>query len=229
MVSPLEGEMSQQYLIVVIAACAAIFGLVIYSRYWYLKKRTEALQSVAQEMRLSFTPEGDEVLMSALAGFHLFSRGHSKKIRNLMRGVIKDREVKVFDYSYTIGHGKERHTRRQTVACFEVPSRLPGFSLQPERLWHKLEEWLGRKDMNFDAHPDFSKKYLLRGADEIAIRRLFDTRALEFFEGHPGLCVEGDGNILIFYRGSSQVKPGAIRPFIDEGVSVLGAFRDALG
>lgn len=220
--------MSQQYMIIVFAACAAAFGFVLYFRLWYQRKRTEALERVAQEMRLSFTPEGDEVLMSALAGFHLFSRGHSKKLRNLMRGVIKDREVKVFDYSYTIGGGKERHTRRQTVACFEVPSRLPAFSLQPERLWHKLEEWLGRKDIGFDSHPDFSKKYLLRGADEIAIRRLFNTRALEFFEGHPGICVEGDGNMLIFYRGASLVKPDAIRPFIDEGFAALGAFRDAL-
>ena len=219
--------MSQQYLIVVLATCAVVFGFVLYFRLWYRKKRTEALGLVAQELRLSFMPEGDEVLMSALAGFHLFSRGHSKKIRNLLGGVIKDRKVQAFDYNYTIGHGKEQHIHRQTVVCFEVPSRLPSFSLQPERLWHKIGEWLGRKDINFDSHPDFSKKYLLRGSDEIAIRRLFSARALEFFEGHPGVCVEGDANMLILYRGSTQVKPEAIQPFIDEGFAVLGAFRDA--
>jgi hypothetical protein len=216
-----------QILFVVVALVAA--AVVIYLFAGRQKKRTEALDLVAQRLRLSFSPDGDDVLMSALTSLHLFNRGHSKKLRNVMTGAIRDRQVRIFDYSYTIGHGRDRHTRRQTVIGFQVSSRLPAFSLQPERAWHKLEEWLGRTDINFDTHPDFSKKYLLRGSEEIAIRRLFGARALEFFEGHPGLSVEGDGNALIVYRARTLVRPDAMEPFIDEGLAAVGAFRDSMG
>ena len=48
--------------------------------------------------------------MSEHAAFHLFSQGRSKKIRNLMRGTVRDSNLSIFDYQYTVGAGKHQHT-----------------------------------------------------------------------------------------------------------------------
>lgn len=190
------------------------------------KKRAEALAQVAGELRLVFTPEGDETLMSEHGAFHLFSHGHSKKIKNLMRGTARDLNIAIFDYQYTVGGGKHRQTWSQTVISLQLQGRmLPAFSMRPEQVWHKVGSMMGYQDIDFESNPDFSKKYLLRGRDEAAVRSIFTNRVLMFFESEPGLCVEAEGRALIVYRHSVKVKPEDFRAFMDKGVQVAGFFE----
>jgi hypothetical protein len=67
----------------------------------------------------------------------------------------------------------------------------------------------------------FSKRYLLRGDNEEAIRSLFNARVLEYFEQHLGMSAEGDGVKLINYRTSKRVSPDKIQGFLQEGYDVL--------
>ncbi len=56
-----------------------------------------------------------------------------------MRGTFEDVGVALFDYTYTVGGGKNRSTVRQMVICFELDGFvLPTFSLQPENMLHKV-------------------------------------------------------------------------------------------
>lgn len=71
----------------------------------------------------------------------------------------------------------------------------------------------------------FSKKYLLRGDDELAIRELFTGDVLRFYEQHPGLITEGSGNKLLFYRDKIVVKPDSIQSFLDEALAVRSLFQ----
>jgi hypothetical protein len=84
---------------------------------------------------------------------------------------------------------------------------------------------MGYQDIDFESNPAFSKKYLLRGPDDAAVRSAFTMRVLMFFEAEEGLCVEGDGRALIVYRHSTRVKPEALREFIDKGIRIAGLFR----
>jgi len=84
---------------------------------------------------------------------------------------------------------------------------------------------MGYQDIDFEISPGFSKKYLLRGPDDAAIRSVFTSRALIFFESEPGLCVEADGRKLIVYRHSVRVKPELIRESVEKGVQVACLFQ----
>ena len=84
--------------ILLVLAAAALAGAAIFFRYRLQKRRTEAMALIAGELRLAFTPEGDETVMSEHAAFHLFLQGRSKKIRNLMRGTVRDSNIAIFDY-----------------------------------------------------------------------------------------------------------------------------------
>lgn len=218
--------MGDAWPILLIVGTIVVVVAIFYFSYRWAKQRTEALQAIAVQFGFRFQPLGDEQLFAQLNGFHLFSQGRSKKIRNLMQGATHDLEVSFFDYQYTTGSGKNSHTWRQTVIWFAIPDPpLPTFSLRPEGFWHKIGEWFGYRDIDFDTHPTFSKKYLLRGEDEAAIRERFTEQILDWFQEHLNRSTEGSGNYLLHYRHSKRLKPEEIRQWMEEGFEVLGLFQ----
>ena len=191
------------------------------------RKRTAGLRKTAEEMGFEFVADPGEGLLSRYPGFHLFSQGRSPDVRNLLRGKAGGLEVAIFDYSYATGSGKNKRTWRQTVLAFEIDdAHLPSFSLRPEFWFHKVGQWLGYKDIDFEAHPKFSKKYLLRsGEREEDVRALFNDRVLEYYEGHPNVCTEGCGGRLVYYRAQKRIDPAEVRTFLEDGFEVLALFR----
>jgi len=58
---------------------------------------------------------------------------------------------------------------------------------------------VGLHDIDFDAHPRFSKNYLLRGTDNEKVRDLFRHDVLDVFEGIEVLSAEGLRDQFIYY------------------------------
>jgi hypothetical protein len=209
-----------------IMGAAALAGGIAYWSRQAQKKRREALEQLAVEMRWSFSSEGDDSLLSSLRGFHLFSKGHSKRLKNLLRGQVRDTSAAVFDYQYTTGGGKNRHASYHTVLCLTLGGRpLPRFSLRPERVFDKIGDIVGYRDIDFESHPAFSKKYFLRGDDEMAIRNLFGAGLISLLEQESGLCMEGEADRILIYRQRGRLKPEEIRPFLQIGERILPLLR----
>jgi len=209
-----------------VMGAAAIFGAGIYWSHRLQQKRREAMEQLAALMRWSFSAEGDDSLLTSLSAFHLFSQGHSKRLKNLIRGTVKDSKAAVFDYEYTTGGGKNRHTHHFTVLQVNLAgSPLPNFSLRPEHAFDKIGDKIGYKDIDFESFPEFSKGYFLRGKDEMDVRRLFGARLISFFETNPKLCMEGDGGTLIVHRSKGRLKPEEIRPFVEMGMRAVSIMR----
>jgi hypothetical protein len=210
-----------------IAAVVVVMVVVAVLSIRADRKRTEGLRRAAGEMGFEFNPAPGEGILGRYPGFHLFSQGRNRDVRNLLRGKAGGLEVSIFDYSYVTGGGKSRHTWRQTVLAFEFDDAdLPGFSLRPEQWFHKVGQWHGYQDINFESHPTFSRKYLLRsGEREEAVRALFADPVLEYYEAHPNVCTEGCGGRLVYYRAQKRIDPPDVRPFLEEGFEVLALFR----
>jgi hypothetical protein len=182
------------------------------------KKRTEALANLASRFGMQFTKEAPETFLGAFSKVNLFTLGHSRQVRNLMQGEIDGLTVSIFDYTYVTGSGKTRSEHRQTVVGLSLPAlALPPFILRPENLFHKVASALGWHDIDFPEAPSFSKRFLLRGAQEHAIRAAFNPGVLDFFERHPGVSAQGCGSQLIYYRAGRQQPPADIRPFLRQG------------
>jgi len=106
--------------------------------------------------------------------------------------------------------------------------RLPEFSLKPEQFIHKLASTFGYQDIDFVDHLDFSRRYLLRGPDEPAIRGAFAPQVLSFFQSQDKLCAESlPGGRLLVFRLDRRVKPdpAALRELVETALSVVAAFR----
>ncbi|MFP6597752.1 MAG: hypothetical protein VCC01_09870 [Candidatus Hydrogenedentota bacterium] len=190
------------------------------------KKRTSAFQAKADELGWPFHPKGDMVLLGRLSDFHLFSQGHSKKMKNLLWAKSPRGDVAIFGYRYTTGGGDNSRMRRQNVAYFESSAlKLPKFTLRPKNIFHKIGGTMGYQDIDFLSHPEFSKKYLLRGEDVDAIDALFRDDILSFFETQTKVSVEGHGQELIYYRAGKRINPEELISFLQDGSEVFKLFK----
>ena len=164
--------------------------------------------------------------MPSLHTFPLFSKGHNRKISNVIKGDTEAIDIFVFDYEYTTGHGNSRNTSRQTVMLFRTADlRLPSFALRPENVFHKIGNLFGYQDIDFEQAQDFSSRYLLKGQDEAAVRDLFTQNVLFTYEQNQGWCTEGDDDTLVVYRASKRVAPDDIPMFMDDGISLFALFK----
>ena len=195
-----------------------IIGGLILTGYYFRKKRTKALKAFALSNGFQFKekrtriPDSHELL-------HLFSQGRNKSVWNEMSRRDQGFELTMMDYSFKIGggHNKGSKTYRQTVVMTEVRElNFPPFEIRPENFLHKIAATVGYKDIDFRSHPIFSRKYLLRGADEEQIRERMNHELLRFLERQKGISMECDGSRVIYYRYNKKVSPDSFQAFFEE-------------
>ena len=194
------------------------------------KRRTAALQAFAQENGLDFAGENPTRTIDVHTA--LFDRGSSRRFRNIMNGKWGGLEVSLFDYQYTINTGESLATITQTVAAFVQNVSLPWFELRPEGFMDRVGEVFVHRDIDFDSNPVFSRRYMLRGKDQDAVRALFVPALLSYMEMLPAgdqLHIEAEGFTLLFYRAQAQVPAENMRSFLEEMSGVAGTFLSSCG
>jgi hypothetical protein len=191
-------------LIIWVLILLGLLALVVYLGDYLEKKRREALEQVARSLGMSFSAELPEGIRSRLlqAGFELFQRSGARFYNSMFKRLNDGTEIAIFDYSW-----KASRRRRERGYYFSVfwayceDLRLPHFRLHPEvPLFHDVAKAFGMQDINFENHPDFSRRYLLRGEDEAKIRLRFHPSFLNFLEQHPPCYAEGFGPQLVIWR-----------------------------
>ena len=191
-------------------------------------KRRAALQALADAQGWTYA---QQALGHAapFAPYALFSQGHSGRTTDLLTGSFGGQPLEMFDYHYTTGSGKGRRQHHQTVVHFHLPAlRLPSFSVRPEGVMLKLISAMGYKDIDFPEHPEFSKRFLLRGPDEAAVRVLFVDRLPTAFEALRGIAVDGGDGHLFVFRPGQPVSPDGLSALLTQASTMLRAFQDAV-
>ena len=215
-------------LALVIIGILAVVGVIILVAHKFEKARSEKLKAVADQLGLQFHLDGDIAVRNAIGQLRLFNQGHGRKTRNMLSGRTEDVDVAIFGYRYKTGSGKHQHTHQQTVISFQSPHlSLPEFELRPEHVFHKIGQAFGYKDIDIASHPEFSKRYVLRGQNEAAIREMFTPELLEFLESQKGVSIEAPNNQLIYYRAGKRIKPENVRSFMEEGFRVYVLLKQA--
>jgi hypothetical protein len=110
------------------------------------------------------------------------------------------------------------------VQVSETNAFIPDFDLEPEGLWSKLFEGVAGKDIDFDNHPVFSKKYYLRGRIESEVRDFFSEQIIQFLENREEMHIECHRNRLIFYKKRDLLESSEIlytSKFAEEFISLI--------
>ena len=169
-----------------------LFPLIAIGMFLHFRRereRTRVMGLAAARLNLVFQKEDPLLLFRECS---LLTK-LSGRIRNVSKGEVGGCEMVLLDYNYTVGFGESTTSVTQTVSAVRVAGlKLPAFLLEAKRA-----RWT---DMKFDSHPRFSKKYRLNGAgaDWPAIRQLFGSYILEFFQqSSRGVSVECDGQWMV--------------------------------
>ena len=201
---------------VVIALCVSLY------QKRKERERTEAMRAVANVLKWNFADVVPWNMIPNLDSFTLFNHGHSKQIKNFMYGEANGVKTALFDYIYVVGSGRNRTTHFQTVTYLEPADlRAPYFTLRPEGFFTKIMTAFGYQDINFGQRPEFSKKYLLRGQDEMAIRQVFNDQLLSFFETYQGTSVDAGNNQLFVFRADHRCAAEEVQNQLSLALSIL--------
>ena len=106
----------------------------------------------------------------------------------------------------------------QTVYCFQNQFDSPVFQMRKEGRLSKLGQMLAStvgadKDIDFDEDKDFSDSFVLKGADEEAIRALFVGSLRQYFNNQATAqdwLIESGQAVTIFYRHGKLAAPEVI-------------------
>lgn len=184
------------------------------------------MQSVAEELGMTFLPDAGNRIIENLSNHHLFSEGGRKKVTNLLKGRTQDVEVCIFDYKYSDNYrGNSQSIKKQTVIYFTHQDLdLPQFEMRPENIFHKIGSYFGMQDIDFDNQPGFSSNYLLKGRDEEAVRSMFTDEHFDYFSHHLDWNIEGNGKDLVIYEANERQDPEDIKDFFEKGLKVMRLF-----
>lgn len=212
-----------------------IFGffivLVVSLIVWgmrYARKRTAEFSQVAQQIGFQFlgnTWRGPT--LPSQPNICLIQRGHGR-FSNAMTGSTGGLNVSLFDYTFPMGKSSETYT----LIAFSQDLQLPPFELRAENIFDRIGGALVHNDIDFDSHPEFSRRYLLRSPDERGVRQLFAPSLLTYFEQIPSdrkWHVEAFGTMLILYRTTGPLRSADIQPFLDETSSIARTILSSSG
>ncbi|MEO8473049.1 MAG: SulP family inorganic anion transporter [Chryseolinea sp.] len=137
-------------------------------------------------------------------------------------------KVEISDILVTRGAGvAENETLLTVMQITDLEGYIPGFSLEPERLWTKFSELAFGKDIDFKDHPDFSSKYYLRGENESMVRSFFNETLVRYIETHPVVHVESYKNKLLIYAKLDTLSPEEINSVLGFAAGFVGAIAKA--
>ena len=188
------------------------------------QKRANVLIAVVHQ--LGFTFDGDnwnQFNRVPQLETPLFERGREKVFRNIMTGSRAGLLSSYFDYSFVGG----KRPIKQTVATFSDDVWLPLFEVVPRNIIRKLGDSIVRKDVHFESHPRFSKRFQVRSLEGDKVRALFTSELLSYFESlDPKMKwhVEGCGLTLVIYRLGKIVKPAEFVEFVEQTTAIAKAF-----
>lgn len=208
---------------------AAAVALAI--RRAQIRARQKTMEQLAQRLGMTFSATDTFGLLRQLKGFDLFRRerwwiGHRGKIRNVLRGMVDDTEVFLFDYSYVVSRGK--HNKRITQTVFFANNKewyLPEFRLAPEDWSQKLLSVFDKSDINFPENPDFSNRFWLSGEFESLIRKKFSPALQDFLCENPPAHLEGNNFYLLAYKPRKAMNAEEAEAFFQHCCQLVKLFK----
>ncbi len=200
-------------------------------RKWFSANdsRNENLKFLAERLNMTYSAQDEFGMLRLLKDFRLFKKGFSKKITNILqeKEEFLTSDIRIFDYQYTQRYGKTTKTYKQTV--FFIQSKaldLPKFYMEPEYFFHRIANFFGINDIDFEAYPEFSKQYLLKSKDEDRLRSKMSEEVLHYFTIEKDWCLEGINYYLILYIEEGVFLSKDIPYLYNKGKEIVELFSE---
>jgi hypothetical protein len=184
------------------------------------EKRLRAWVDFGRRLQLT---SGKGVTARELMGrFHLgrFSHGHAALY--VFEGTRKGYPVTMFDFQYKTSRTASKSEWASTTTICLVGGSKPvaNFYARPQdAVFDRLGKALGGEDLDFEGDPEFSKRWVLQGAER-QLRALFGPRVREAFvrSRSIGVAEVVDGLLLVDPQRALEVE--ALEGLVDDAVAL---------
>jgi hypothetical protein len=92
-------------------------------------------------------------------------------------------------------------------------------------LFDRVIAFTGYRDIEFEMYANFSKKFVVMGNDEAALRSLFTEDIIRFFEEHQISHIESNGEALLVFNKLKLARTDETIEFIEYGVELANLFN----
>ena len=188
----------------------AIIALGIFSHIQE-KKRKEALQLIARQLGLSFSPAKDRSIARTYSFLDRLRAGENRYAYNVMRGTVDgDYPVVLFDYHYETTHTDSDGDRKTThhyysVFTLTMRKQFPELTIEPEGFFSKIAQALGFDDIDFESL-EFSKRYKVKSPDKKFAYDVCNAQMIDYLLKQEHLAIELESNVLAMVFGG-RMKP----------------------
>lgn len=167
-------------------------------------EREETMENLAKDYGLSFLP--DTMITLNKWGFVYLRRGSDKQESNVMTGIYRGSEIKLYDYSHTAApdyYSKHWHTIIKLHCPAGARTTIPDLVITPG---HYLERYLvDFAEVELTDHGDFSKIYRLYGKDGLDPRPYLSSRITDFLVLHKGFYIEVRNGVMLAFRQDQEL------------------------
>jgi len=199
-----------------------------------IDKRALKIEAAAYGKGWTYQAGNNWKLIKDLEEFDLMKEGYEYEVCNVIEAYADDKTstIRVFDFTYQINkldwdfkdmeveEGKEFH--RQTI--FYVVSNqmdLPDLDIKPESLWHKVKQFFGWDDVDFDKNQQFSKMYSVTSDDKQKLKSIVSERFMDLLDDEKVWWIEGHDNEMIVFQKDKLVEPAQLDDFLNFGISLF--------
>lgn len=207
----------------------------------YERSRAKSFAKITEDLGLKFSQKDEEGHGERLQRFQIGNVGQHRRVKNIANGTWSGEDIMFCDYRFSSYSDGKVHKRSQSLVILTINDGCPDLSMVPKGVFHKVlsmvpegvlsKVWPGlpRAHINFLTHPEFTKRFILRGNNEDAIREHFTFALLEFFEGRPGASFEVCSGEFVFssykHRYKRRCKPKELEAFFREALEVKAALE----
>jgi len=96
--------------------------------------------------------------------------------------------------------------------------------MEPEYFFHRIANFFGINDIDFEEFPEFSKQYLLKSKEEDLLRGKMSNEILHYFTIEKDWCLEGINYYLILYIEEGLFLSQDIPYFYQKGKEIVELF-----
>jgi len=211
-----------------VAAVSAVFVALVAYAIQVERKRKKLVEEGARALKLAHSPTltgADKVLFD---GFALAQIGRGRAATSATIADSGDLRLIIFDYQYTVGSGKNSSTRSYAVVMAMSPLlQLPHFTLVPETFMHRVADFFGFKDIDFEEDAPFSDLFQLKGEQEGAIRSFFNSARRAKLVALGPVQLEARGQGVIVYRVGKQRNADDLRHLLEIGFNMVESLRES--
>ncbi len=181
-----------------------------------LNPHQKHLKRIASQNAWKFLP-AKTISFDNFVGFNFGVNSKIVHAQNIVSGKYEDVRLIYSEIIYDQTPDTPSADSRLSALLVKPPTDIPVFMLEREGFFEKVTDLAYRTDIDFEAYPVFSDRFVLKGPNEEAIREFFHSGIIRKVEQYPHFHMESNGEAIILYRFDKSEDDDSITKLIRFG------------